>query len=130
MEAILDMAIVQWAIGLIGAAFTMWVIPNKVWAKIISVFGGTVAPVMDKVAMGLDAVGVIAEGAGLEKVGLILHEGADLVDEAEDIPRLLAEYTADGDLTAEEINKLIAETGEVGVELKEFILVVKKKPVE
>ena len=126
----LDLAIVQWVIGLLGAAFTMWVIPNKVWAKVISVFGGTVAPVMDKVAMGLDAVGVIATGAGLERVGSILHAGSDLVDEAEDIPRLLAEYTADGELTADEIKKLISETGEVGVKFKGLILTVKKTPQE
>ena len=128
MEAILDSALVQAIIGVVVVAFTMWVIPNKWWAKFISIFGGKVAPVMDKVGKGLDAVGIIAEGAGLEKVGSSLHARADLVDEAEDIPRLLAEYTADGELTPEELKKIIAEFGEVGVEFKDFLLVVKKKP--
>ena len=120
---------VQWVLGLVGVAITMWVIPNKLWAKIISFFGEKLAPIMDRVADGLDAAGTIAEGAGLEKLGEALHEGSDVIDEAEDIPRLLAEYTKDAELDAEEIKTLLDEAGEVGVELKDFILkVIKKKP--
>lgn len=123
----LNLEWVQWVLGLAGWAFTMWIIPNAVWAKVVSLFGTKIAPIMDKVALGMEAAGVIATGAGLEKIGSILHEGSDVVDEAEDIPRLLAEFTADGDLTADEIKKLIAEVGEVGVEFKDVVLVVKKK---
>lgn len=118
---------VQWALGLVGVVFGMWIIPNKAWAKIISFFGAKLAPVMDKVASGMDAAGSIAAGAGLERVGAILHKGSDLIDEAEDIPRLLAQYTEDGDLTADEIKSLIENVGEVSVAFKDVILTVKKK---
>jgi hypothetical protein len=100
---------------------------NKIWAKVISFFGAKLAPVMDKVATGMDAAGAMATGAGLDRIGEILHKGSDLVDEAEDIPRLLAKYTEDGDLTADEIKSLIENTGEVGVAFKNVILTVKKK---
>jgi len=118
---------VQWVLGLVGTLFTLWVLPNAVWAKIISFFGTKLAPVMDKVAKGMDAAGVIAEGAGLEKVGLVLQKGAKVVAEAEDIPRLLAEFTEDKKLDADEIKRLIKETGEVGVAFKDVVLIVKKK---
>ena len=114
---------VQWLLGLAGTLFTLWVIPNTLWAKIISFFGAKLAPAMDKVAAGMDTGGMLIGG----KVGEALHEGSDVIDEAEDIPRLLAEYTADGDLNAEEIKKLFTEVGEVGVEFKDFVLKVFKK---
>ena len=118
---------VQWVLGLVGTLFTLWVVPNVVWAKIVSFFGTKLAPVMDKVAKGMDAAGVIAGGAGLEKVGLVLQKGAKVIDEAEDIPRLLAEYTEDKKLDVDEIKRLIEETGEVGVAFKGLVLTVKKK---
>jgi len=121
---------VQWVIGLLAGAFTLWIIPNAIWAKFISFFGGKVAPIMDKVASGLDTAGTLAQGAGLERVAEAAFELADVVDEAEDIPRLLAQYTADGDLTKEEITRILEEVGEVGVEGKDFyIKVIKKDPV-
>lgn len=126
----LDSSIAQWVIGIVAGAFTMWVIPNRIWGIVISFFGATLAPILDKVAMGADAAGVIAEGAGLEKVGAVLHAASDVVDEIEDIPRLLAEWTKDGVLDADEIKKIITETGEIGVEFKNLILVVKKKDAE
>jgi len=118
---------IDWVLSLVGVAVGMWVIPNKIWAKLISFFGTKLAPVMDRVADGMDAAGTIADGAGLEKVAAILHKGSYLVDEAEDIPRLLAEYTEDDELTSDEIKTLIEETGEVGVAFKNFTLVFKKK---
>ena len=118
---------VQWILGLVGFVITMWVIPNKIWAKLISFFGTKLAPVMDKVASGMDAAGTLADGAGLDRVGSILHKGSKVIDEAEDIPRLLAQYTEDGKLDADEIKRLIEETGEVGVVFKDLILTVKKK---
>ena len=123
----LDAAWFDWVVGVVGGLITLWVIPNKVWAKIISFFGASLAPVMDKVAKGMDGAGAIAQGAGLDRVAEALFEGADVVDEAEDIPRLLEEYTKDGDLTAEEIKKLFEEGKEVGVEFKDFRLKVIKK---
>ena len=119
----LDLAWVQWLLGVVAGLITLWVIPNAWWAKIISFFGAKLAPAMDKIAAGMDTGGTLIGG----KVGEALHEGSDVVDEAEDIPRLLAEYTKDGDLTAEEIKKLFKEFGEVGVEMKDFIIKVFKK---
>ena len=119
---------VQWVLGLAGTVFTLWVIPNAVWAKVISFFGAKLAPIMDKVAKGVDAAGTIATGAGLEKFGGILHKGAAVINEAEDIPRLLAEFTEDEELDADEIKRIIEETGEVGVVFKDMILFIKKKP--
>lgn len=123
----LGLAWVQWLLGVVAGLITLWVIPNKWWAKFISFFGAKLAPIMDKVASGVDAAGTLADGAGLKKAGVALHEGADIVDEAEDIPRLLAEYTKDGKLDAEEIKKLFVEFGEVGVEFKDFVFKVFKK---
>jgi len=114
---------VQWVLGLVGTLFTLWVIPNAWWAKIISFFGAKLAPAMDKIAAGMDTGGTLIGG----KVGEALHEGSDVVDELEDIPRLFAEYTKDKKLDAEEIKSLIEEAGEVGVEFKDFILKVFKK---
>jgi len=119
----LELEWVQWVLGLAGTLITLWVIPNAWWAKIISFFGAKLAPAMDKVAAGMDTAGTLIGG----KVGEALHKGSDVVDEAEDIPRLLAEWTAEGKLTAEHIKRLIKETGEVGVAFKDMILVVKKK---
>jgi len=119
----LDLAWVQWLLGVVAGLITLWVIPNAWWAKVISFFGAKLAPAMDKIAAGMDTGGTLIGG----KVGEALHEGSDVVDEAEDIPRLLAEYTKDGDLTAEEIKKLFKEFGEVGVEMKDFIIKVFKK---
>lgn len=119
---------VEWVLGIAAGLVTLWIIPNAWFAKAMIFLASKLSPVMTKVATTADAAGTMAEGAGLEKVGLALHEGADVVDEAEDIPRLLAEYTKDGKLDAEEIKKLFAEVGEVGVEFKDFILKVFKKP--
>ena len=123
----LELAWVQWALGVVAGLITLWVIPNPWWAKFISFFGAKLAPIMDKIASGTDAAGSFADSAGMEKVGVALHEGSDVIDEAEDIPRLLAEYTKDGKLDAEEIKKLFKEVGEVGVELKDFVIKVFKK---
>lgn len=118
---------VQWVLGIVAGLVTMWAIPNAVWAKFISLFGGKVAPIMDKVAKGLDGAGAMAEGAGLAKVALIAYELSDVIDEAEDIPRMLEEYTADGDLTKEELMTILDEAGEVAVEGKDFWVKVIKK---
>ncbi len=120
---------VQWILGVIAGLVTLWVIPNAFWAKFISFFGGKLAPVLDKVAMGLDGAGALAAGAGFEKISTIAYELADVVDEAEDVPRMLAEFTEDGNFTKEEAIKILNELGEVGVEGKDFYLkVIKKKP--
>lgn len=124
----LDLAWVKWLIGVVAGVFSLWVIPNKIWATIVSFFGTKLAPVMDKTAKAMDGAGAIAEGLGMEKLADYLFEGSDVVDEAEDIPRLLAEFTADGDLTAEEIKKLFAAGKEVGVEFNDVVLLIKKKP--
>jgi len=119
---------VQWIIGLVAVLITMWVIPNAWWAKFISLFGTKVAPIMDKIAKGLDGAGALAEGAGLDKLSTIAYELSDVIDEAEDVPRMLAEFTADGDLTKEELAKILEEVGEVAVEGKDFYIKVFKKP--
>jgi len=119
---------VQWLLGLVAGLITLWVIPNAWWAKFISFFGGKLAPILDKAASGVDAAGTIASGAGLEKLGTALHEGSDVIDEAEDIPRLLAEFTKDNKLDVDEIKQLFKEVGEVGVEFKDFVMKVVKKP--
>jgi len=119
---------VQWIIGLVAVLITMWVIPNAWWAKFISLFGTKVSPIMDKIAKGLDGAGALAEGAGLDKLSTIAYELSDVIDEAEDVPRMLAEFTADGDLTKEELAKILEEVGEVAVEGKDFYIKVFKKP--
>ena len=119
---------VQWIIGIIAGLITMWVIPNEWWAKFISLFGGKVAPIMDKVAKGLDGVGAMAEGAGLDKLATIAYEFSDVVDEGEDVARLLAELTADGDLSKEDLIALLNEGKDVAVEGKDFVVKVFKKP--
>lgn len=123
----LDAGWLQGILIFVGSIATLYVIPNDWWARLISLFGEKVSPIGTRIAQGADALGTIAEGAGLEKVGVALHEISDVIDEAEDVPRLLAEYTKDGDLTAEEIKKLFKEVGEVGVEGKDFYIKVIKK---
>lgn len=119
---------VQWILGIVAGLLTMWVVPNAWWAKFISIFGGKVAPIMDKIAKGLDGAGAMAEGAGFGKIATIAYELSDVIDEAEDVPRMLAEFTADKDLTKEEVIKLFEEMGEVAVEGKDFFIKVFKKP--
>lgn len=120
---------VQWLLGIGAGLVTLWVIPNEVWAKIVSLFGTKVAPILDKVATGLDGAGAMAEGAGLEKVAEIAYELADVVDEVEDLPRLIADLTADGDLSKDDLVQLLNEGKDVAVEGKDFyVKIIKKKP--
>jgi len=120
---------VQWLLGIGAGLVTLWVIPNEVWAKIVSLFGTKVAPILDKVATGLDGAGAMAEGAGLEKVAEIAYELADGVDEVEDLPRLIADLTADGDLSKDDLVQLLNEGKDVAVEGKDFyVKIIKKKP--
>lgn len=127
----LELGWVQWVIGVVAGLFALWVIPNPWWAKFISFFGGKLAPILDKTAMALDGAGALASGAGFEKIAEAAFELSDVIDEAEDVPRLLAEFTADGDFTAEEAKRILEEGAEVVVEGKDFYLkVIKKDPVE
>jgi hypothetical protein len=122
---------VQPILWLVGIAVTMWVLPNVWWAKILSFFGASLLPIMTKGISVLRGGSNLATGAGLEKVGEILGAGADSVDELEDLPRLLVEYTADNELDSEELKSLIEEAGEAGVSVKvlvqKIIEAIKKK---
>ena len=125
----LELGWVQWVLGVVAGLVTLWVIPNGFWARLISFFGAKLAPVMDKVARGLDGAGALADGVGFEKIAGAAYKLSDVVDEAEDIPRLLAEYTEDKELDEDEIKSLIKETGEFGVAGKDFFIYdFKKKP--
>ena len=123
---------VQPLLWLVGIALGLWVVPNNIWAKVISFFGTKLAPALDKAESLLDAGGAMADGAGFEKVGEVLHAGADVADEIEDLPRLLVEYSADGKIDATELKSLIEEAGEAGVSVKDLVVkiiaLIKKKP--
>jgi hypothetical protein len=131
LTGILQAEWMQPILWLVGIAFTMWVLPNKIWAKIISFFGATLIPIMNKGVGLLKGGATLANTAGLEKVGAALDAGSESLDELEDLPRLLVEYTKDGELDAEELKSLIDEGVEAGVSVKELvakiIALIKKK---
>ena len=87
------------------------------------------ADVLEKVAIGMDSLAVIAQGAGFEKVSTFLKEGADIPDEAGDVAQFIADHTADGAFDKDEALGALAEFKEVIVELKDFRIKVfpKKK---
>jgi len=117
---------------LAGIAIGLWVIPNKWWAKLISFFGTKLVPAMNKVEDLLRGGASIATSAGLEKIGSAIDAAADSVDELEDLPRLLVEYQADGEIDPTELKSLIEEAGEAGVSVKvlvsKIVALIKKKP--
>lgn len=125
---------VQPILWLAGIALGLWVVPNKLWAKLLSFFGATLVPILNKAEGLLSAGGAMADGAGFEKVGDAMHAGSDAVGEIEDLPRLLVEYSADGKIDAAELKSLIEEAGEAGVSVKvliqSIIALIKKKDTE
>lgn len=86
-------------ITIVAAVITLfgisWVVVSAI-AKKIAKGAGTVETSMDSAAL-------IAQGLGLEKISTILKEGADIPEEAEKIAEFIAEVTADGDFTKDEI---------------------------
>ena len=124
----LDLAWVQWLIGVLAGIFGLWVIPNPWWAKLISFFGAKLLPITNKAVQGLHGLAAIAESAGLEKVGTIGHKLANTIDELDDIPEWLQNATEDGELTKEEIKKGIEETGEFIAVGKDLVIYIVKKP--
>ena len=127
----LDLWWVEGIIGLVLGGFALWVIPNKIWAKLMSFLGATLVPVLNKVDNLADGAAAIARGAGLEKLANVLDALGDSADEIEDPLRLLDEYTKDGKLDKEELKTIIDEIGEgavsVKVLVKSILAVIKKK---
>jgi hypothetical protein len=121
-------------LALAGLALGFWVLPNKVWAKIISFFGATLVPVLNKVDSLADGAAAMARGAGLEKVGDMLEALGDSADELEDPLRLLEEYTKDGKLDSTELKHIIEEAGEGAISVKvlvqSVIALIKKQDTE
>jgi len=117
----LQLAWVQPLLVLAGFAVTLWVVPNPVWAKILSWFGAKLVPVMNRMEDGLEGASNLATGAGLEGVGKALKAASDSVDELEDLPRLLVEYAEDNEIDAQELKSLIEEVGEAGVSVKVIV---------
>ena len=98
----------------------------------VSIFTGKAAPVIEKVGSGLQTAGTFAASFGLARIGSILKEGGDVADELGDVAELVSKHTADGNLTKEEVEKILQdpETKELVVAGKEFItVVIPKKPV-
>lgn len=86
------------------------------------------ANVLEKVADGMDALSVIVQGAGMEKVSTFFKEGADVPDELGDVAQYIADHTADGKFDKDEVISALDMFGEVIVESKDFhIKVLKKK---
>ena len=125
----LDLAWVKVVLYVVGALITLFLVPNKIWAKLLSFFGEKLAPIGESVAKGIDGLGVMAQGAGLEKIATAAFELSDVVDEAADVPQLIVDLSADGELSQEDVKKIIEATGEVVVEGKDFyVKVIKKQP--
>ena len=109
--AFLDLWWVEGLIGLALGGFTLWVIPNKIWAKVVSFFGATLEPVLNKVDSLSDGAAAIARGAGFDSLADLLDKLGDSADAIEDPIRLLREYTEDGELDAAELKTVIDEIG-------------------
>ena len=128
----LDLWWVEGLIGLVLGGFALWVIPNKIWAKLMSFLGATLVPVLNKVDSVSDGAAAIARGAGFEKLADVLDAIGDSADEIEDPLRLLDEYTKDGKLDEAELKTIIDEIGEGAVSVKVLVQtilsVIKKKP--
>ena len=129
--AFLDIWWVDAIIGFFVAAFTLWAIPNKVWAKLMSFFGATLVPILNKVGGLSDTAAVMARSAGFDKLGNVLEKLGDTADELEDPLTLLEEYTKDGKLDSAELKSVINEIGEGAVSVKDLvgsvIALIKKK---
>ena len=84
--------------------------------------------VSERIAQGLDGLGLIAGNAGLEKVGVAAVELSDVFDEAGDPLAVLADAVANKKFTKETIEAVIKESKEVWIEGKDFFVKVLKKP--
>ena len=125
----LELGWVQVILYVVGALATLFLVPNKIWAKLLSLFGEKLAPIGESIAKGIDGLGVMAQGAGLEKIATAAFELSDVIDEAADVPQLVVDLSADGELSQEDVKKIIEATGEVVVEGKDFyVKVIKKQP--
>ena len=113
--------VLEWVIGIVVGALAIWKILDFVK---LSKAAGKVAPILEKVAAGMKSGAIIAEGFGLEKVAKIIKEAADPVDEAGDTLQLLADLTADGDFTKDEVKRVMEEGEEFWIEAKDFRLKV------
>ena len=115
---------VQPILWLVGIGIGLWVVPNKFWATIVSFFGTKLVPALNKGEALLDAGGAMADGAGLDGLGDVLHTASDAAGEIEDLPRLFVEYSKDGKIDAKELKSLIVEAGEAGVSVKDLVVTI------
>lgn len=93
----------------------------------ISTVAGKSADVSERIAGSLDALALVAGGAGLEKVSNVVKEIADIPDELGDVAQLIADKTMDGKFTKEEALEVLQAGKEVLVEGKEVVLMIKPK---
>ena len=114
-------------IGIIVGGLAVWKILDFVK---LSALANKAAPFLEKVAAGMKAGAVVAQGFGFEKVANVIKEAADPIDEAGDTLQLFADLTADGDFTKEEVEAVLAEGEEFWIEAKDFRIKVFPKNVE
>jgi hypothetical protein len=95
--------------------------------KGVAIGAAKVADSTEKAALALDSVAAGAKAAGLEKVGVVVEEFADVPDELGDVATQIAHMTKNQDFTTEAFLKLFDEGQDVFVEGKDFVLKVIKK---
>lgn len=84
--------------------------------------------VAEKGADILDGLAETAKKAGLEKVGVVLEEASDPIDEFGDFANVIEEMTKNQDFTAAKFKEAYQEGKEVIVEGIDFVVkVIKKK---
>lgn len=97
----------------------------------VSRFASKFAGWMGTAETTLDSAAIIAEGLGLEKVAMVLKEGADIPEEAEKLAEFIAEITADENFTKDEAMAAIQKAKDgLWVELKDFRMKVFPKEIE